>query len=131
VRLLLDTHTLLWLQSGDPQLSAKAKTLLTDPSNERFLSMASAWEIAIKSGLKKLTLADPFPALLAKVVLAYQIVLLTIAVDDCAAYEQLSFPNPNHRDPFDRMILVHALRNGLSLVSADAAFDAYGVARCW
>jgi PIN domain nuclease of toxin-antitoxin system len=131
VRLLLDTHTLLWLQTGDTRLSTTSTALLTDPANERHLSVASAWEIAIKSGLKKLTLADPFSTLMAQVLLAYRIVLLPITLDDCAYYEQLPFPNPHHRDPFDRMILVHAMRNGLSLVSADIAFDAYGVTRFW
>jgi PIN domain nuclease of toxin-antitoxin system len=54
---------------------------------------------------------------------------VNVTIDDCSAYEQLPFPDPNHRDPFDRMIVVHARGHGLSLVSADPAFDAYGVNR--
>lgn len=47
------------------------------------------------------------------------------------AYEQLPFPNPQHRDPFDRMIIVQTLSNGLSVVGLDSAFDAYGITRLW
>ena len=68
---------------------------------------------------------------MSQVLLTYKAVLLPIMEDDCIAYEQLPFPNPNHRDPFDRMIDVHANRHGLTLVSADASFDAYGVTRLW
>ena len=131
MKLLLDTHVLIWHVKAIPKLSAVATALLTDPANERFLSMASVWEIAIKVGLKKLTLSSPIDQFMADAVSLYQIAVLNIRTDDCAAYEQLPFPNPNHRDPFDRMIVVHASRNGLSLVSADAAFDAYGVTRLW
>ena len=52
MKLLLDTHTLLWHADGSPQMSARATALLVDPANELFLSMASVWEVAIKVGLK-------------------------------------------------------------------------------
>ena len=105
--------------------------LLTNPANERNLSIASVWEIAIKSGLKKLILSDPIPLLMSKVMLTYKIVLLPITLDDCISYEQLAFPDPKHRDPFDRMIVTHAIRNGFSVVGNDIAFDPYGVTRLW
>jgi PIN domain nuclease of toxin-antitoxin system len=57
--------------------------------------------------------------------------VLPISLEDCAAYEQLPFPNPQHRDPFDRMILTHALRNGLAVVGTDLAFDSYPITRLW
>jgi PIN domain nuclease of toxin-antitoxin system len=131
MKLLLDTHTFLWHADGDPQMSATATALLIDPANELFLSMASVWEIAIKMGLKKLTMSAPFVTFLTRAITGYGIALLPMTLDDCAAYEQLPFPDPHHRDPFDRMIVVHAVRNGLSLVGVDPAFDAYGVARLW
>jgi PIN domain nuclease of toxin-antitoxin system len=131
VRLLLDTHTFLWHADGDPQLSSAATALLTDPANELFLSMASIWEIAIKTGLKKLVLSAPFLTFMTKAITGYGITLVPMNLDDCAAYEQLPFPDPKHRDPFDRMIVVHTLRNALSVVGVDVAFDAYGITRLW
>jgi PIN domain nuclease of toxin-antitoxin system len=62
MRLLLDTHTFLWLVEGSANLSAAAKAALADPANALFLSAASAWELAIKIGNKKLSLSDPLDA---------------------------------------------------------------------
>ena len=131
MKLLLDTHTLLWHADGSPQVSATATALLIDPANDLFLSMATVWEIAIKMGLKKLTLSAPFTAFMTRAITGYGLAVLPITLEDCAAYEQLPFPDPRHRDPFDRMILTHALRHGLTLVGCDAAFDSYGVPRLW
>jgi PIN domain nuclease of toxin-antitoxin system len=131
MKLLLDTHSLLWHLHGDTRLSMKARQLLTDPKNSFFLSMATVWEIAIKSGLKKLTLKVAYSALIPQAVAMYPLRLLPITLDDCSHYETLPFPVPNHRDPFDRMLITHALRNNLSVVGNDAKFDAYGVSRLW
>ena len=131
MNLLLDTHTFLWHSEGSPNLSTAATALLSDPANGLYLSIASVWELAIKIGLRKLSISLPFSPFIPDALRHFGIYLLPISFEDCEAYRQLSFPNPKHRDPFDRMILVHALRNGLSLVSADTAFDAYGVPRLW
>jgi PIN domain nuclease of toxin-antitoxin system len=131
VRLLLDTHTFLWHADASPQLSPAAATLLTDPNNDLFLSMASPWEIAIKSGLGKLTLSSQYTTFMTTAITGYGITVVPITLDDCTAYEQLPFPDPKHRDPFDRMIVTHAQRNGLSVVGSDAALDAYGIPRLW
>ncbi len=131
MKLLLDTHTFLWHAHSDSRLSATAAALLTDPTNGLFLSMASVWEIAIKTGLGKLVLATPFISFMTTAITGYGITVMAISLGDCAEYEQLPFPNPGHRDPFDRMIVVHAQRHGLSLVGTDAAFDAYGITRLW
>ncbi len=61
----------------------------------------------------------------------YGVTVLPITIDDCVEYEALPFPDPQHRDPFDRMIIAQALRNRLAVVGADAAFDSYGVMRLW
>jgi PIN domain nuclease of toxin-antitoxin system len=82
-------------------------------------------------GLKKLTLSAPFLTFMTRAITGYGITLLPMTLDDCAAYEQLPFPDPQHRDPFDRMIVVHALGHGLSVVGIDRAFDAYGITRLW
>ncbi len=131
MNLLLDAHTFLWHADGDPRISSTATTLLVDPANALFLSMATVWEIAIKVGLKKLTLSRAFDSFLTTAIAGYGLTMLPISLEDCADYEKLSFPSPNHRDPFDRMVIVQALRNGLSIVGLDQQFDAYGVVRLW
>ena len=131
MKLLLDSHTLLWLMEGNPSLSAAASALIADPANQLFLSMASVWEIGIKSGLKKMGLSVPYATFLSTAVNGYGLTMLPITTDDCIDYEALPFPDKQHRDPFDRMIVTHTLRNGLSLVGVDTAFDPYGVTRLW
>lgn len=131
MKLLLDTHTLLWHADGDPKMSVTATGLLTDPANELFLSMTSVWELAIKVGIGKLPLTAPLATYLTTAIDGYGLTVLPITFDDCIAYEALPFPDPQHRDPFDRMIIVHAQRNGLSVVGADIAFDPYAVSRLW
>ncbi len=131
MKLLLDTHTFLWHSDGSPQVSAAATALLVEATNELYLSMASVWEIAIKVGLKKLTLSSPFGNFMTKAITGYGITTLPITLEDCADYESLAFPAPKHRDPFDRLIIVHARRNGMSVVGADPDFDAYGIPRLW
>ena len=90
---LLDTHALLWHASGNPQMSATATALLVDPTNELFLSMASVWEIAIKVGLKKLTLSAPLVTFMTRAITGYGLTVLPMTFDDCVAYEQLPFPD--------------------------------------
>jgi PIN domain nuclease of toxin-antitoxin system len=96
-----------------------------------FLSTATIWELAIKVGLQKLSLSGPFHVYLTAAINGFSIKLLPISIEDCASYVALPFPRPAHRDPFDRLMIVHAVANGLSIVSADAAFDSYGVTRLW
>ena len=131
MNLLLDSHTLLWLMEANPSLSPTAASLIADPAHRLHLSLASVWEIAIKVGLGKLGLSVPLATFLATAVQGYGLTLVPISVDDCIGYEALPFPHPNHRDPFDRMIITHAQRFQLSVVSNDAAFDPYGVTRLW
>jgi PIN domain nuclease of toxin-antitoxin system len=131
VNLLLDTHTFLWHADGDQRMSSHATDLLIDSANQLFLSVATLWEIAIKVGLGKLSLSSPYVTFMTRAITGYGLKILPISLEDCAEYETLPFPDPKHRDPFDRMIITHARRNGLSVVGIDAAFDAYGVTRLW
>jgi PIN domain nuclease of toxin-antitoxin system len=66
-----------------------------------------------------------------KAINGYGLTVLPITFEDCAEYEKLAFPLPRHRDPFDRLIITRARRNGLSIVGADSDFDAYGITRLW
>lgn len=131
MNLLLDTHTLLWLMEASRSMSSTADALIADPANRLHSGMASVWEIAIKVGLKKTGLSVPFATFLATAVNGYGLNVVPIVTDDCVSYEQLPFPDPQHRDPFDRMIVIHAQRHALSVVGNDAAFDMYGITRLW
>jgi PIN domain nuclease of toxin-antitoxin system len=128
MKLLLDTHTFLWLVEGSPNLSKVAQAALAAPANELFLSVASVWELAIKTGNKKLALSDPLDAFVGKWTVTYQIASLSIDTPHALAVVGLS---DHHRDPFDRILIAQALVEGMTLVSADAKFAPYSVPILW
>lgn len=128
MNLLLDTHTFLWHGLNDPHLSATAQTLITDPNNDLFLSIASVWELAIKESTGKLNLQISFADFMARETIFYRIQTLDIKVPHAVLVARLPL---HHRDPFDRMLIAQALLNRLPVVSADTMFDAYGVTRLW
>lgn len=128
MRLLLDTHTFLWLVEGNSRLSASARAALFDPLNELSLSVASVWELAIKTGNGKLTLSDPLDVFVGKWAPAYQ--LDQLAVEGRHALVVATLPN-HHRDPFDRLLLAQAHVEGMTLVSGDGKLTAYGIPVLW
>ena len=128
MKYLLDTHTLLWFLSGDEKLSGRARLLINDPSNEKFLSIASLWEIAIKAGLGKIDLDKPFEQMFPERLDFNRIRILAITVDSLIKLATLPF---HHRDPFDRLIIAQGLTEGLPIVSIYMVFDAYGINREW
>lgn len=130
MKLLLDTHSLLWYAEGDAQLSGLALNHIQDPANDLYLSMASVWEVAIKCGLKKLQLAGGYRKYLSDAIRQCGAKLVPISFGDCVRYESLAFPS-QHRDPFDRMIITHTFQHGLDVLGADTSFDAYGLSRIW
>ena len=128
MRLLLDTHALVWHVYNDPKFSPAARTAIRDVTNEVWISPASYWEIAIKVHTRKWQLTDPYPVFMNTVLTTYPIQILPILAGHTARL--IGLPD-HHRDPFDRLLAVQALVEGLTLVSADAAFDPYGVTRIW
>lgn len=128
MKLLLDTHTFLWLVAGASSLSAPATKALGDPTHELFLSAASVWELAIKIGSKKLTLIEPLDTYIAKWTQVYQLTLLPI---ECAHAVAVTGLPDVHRDPFDRMLISQAQIEGMTLVSADARLASYGLPILW
>lgn len=126
MKLLLDTHILLWFLTDDKKLSVGSRTAIEDPDNERWLSPISLLEIALKSRLGKLRLPAPFAAIFPADLLAEDIHLLPL---EPRHIEPVSTLPLHHKDPFDRVIAATALVDGLTLVSADPAFDAYGLKR--
>lgn len=128
MKLLLDTHTFLWFIMGSPNLSAVARALIEDAANEKFVSVASLWEIGIKLSIGKLTLSAPFDVLIPQQLTLNGFELLNIEMGHAAAVAALPF---HHRDPFDRLLIAQAAVEHMSLVSVDTMFDAYPVARLW
>jgi PIN domain nuclease of toxin-antitoxin system len=128
VILLLDTHAFLWFVWDDPLLSTMAKLAIQDPTNRKLVSVASCWEIAIKTGNRKLTLGAPAEAFVKRELARNNFDLLDIKLEHATAVEALPL---HHKDPFDRLLIVQTQIEGLSIVSVDAAFDPYGIARIW
>jgi PIN domain nuclease of toxin-antitoxin system len=128
VRALLDTHTFLWFISDSPRLSATARMTIQDGGNEILLSVASVWEMAIKSSLGKLTLPDPFATFVTEQMRLNEIALLDITVTHAAMVERLPY---HHRDPFDRLLVAQASVEDVDFIGADSVFDGYGIRRLW
>lgn len=128
MRVLLDTHTLIWAQDEASKLGAAAARAVRDPANQLIVSAATVWEIAIKMALGKLKLSLPYRAWVLKAISDLQLTELPITLDYAERQAGLPF---HHRDPFDRLLAAQALVENCPLVSGDAIFDAYGVRRIW
>lgn len=128
MRLLLDTHALLWWLDGDRRLVARSRALIADEANEVLVSAATVWEITTKARLGKLPGAMAVAADVPACVRAQGFEALPIELEH--AQRAGSLPGP-HRDPFDRMLIAQAQAEGVSIVSIDPVFDRYGVARLW
>jgi len=120
MKLLLDTHVVLWWLDDPLLLSPTAREAIAEPTNEVLVSAAICWEIAIKRGLGKLTA----PADLRRAVQSCGFAELSITPAHALATEALPM---HHRDPFDRMLVAQALAEGATLVSRDPLVAAYGV----
>jgi PIN domain nuclease of toxin-antitoxin system len=128
VRLLLDTQAALWWIGADRRLSGPARRVIHAAENDRLLSIAAAWEMAIKSSLGKLRLPLRVGAFLAEHLPRNGISLLSVSLRDIDRIEALPF---HHRDPFDRLMAAQAIERDLTIVSADAMFERYGLPRIW
>ena len=126
---LLDTRAFLWAITDDPRLSDRARDVFLDERNRLLLSVASVWEMAIKSSLGRLTLSKPLAAFLDQQLPANGITVLEISRAHAEGVETLPF---HHRDPFDRLLIAQALAQRAAVLSADAALDRYlGLRRLW
>jgi PIN domain nuclease of toxin-antitoxin system len=128
MKLLLDTHTLLWFIAGSGSLSASARSLIEDASNEKFVSIASIWETAIKVSIGKMSLSAPFDVLFPRQLQINGFDLLPVKVEHTSVVTTLPF---HHRDPFDRLLIAQAIKERMTLVSVDEVFDNYGITRLW
>ncbi|GAB1543934.1 type II toxin-antitoxin system VapC family toxin [Scytonema sp. NUACC21] len=128
MRLLLDTHTFIWFFTGNPKISNQIRLLIEDEDNEKLLSTASMWEMAIKQSTGKLTFNQPFQGFIEQQLSLNDFSLLNISINHLAVVATLPF---HHRDPFDMLLIAQAIVEIIPILSADSAFDAYPVQRLW
>jgi PIN domain nuclease of toxin-antitoxin system len=128
VKLLLDTHTIFWSLEEPSKVGPAAMAAMADPANDRLLSAATIWELAIKVGQGKIALSLPYRQWMDKVIAELQLTILPVTI----AYAERQSTHPaHHKDPFDRLLIAQALVDGMPIVSADVAFDPYGITRLW
>jgi PIN domain nuclease of toxin-antitoxin system len=120
VKLLLDTHALIWWLEDSAELSADARRSIADGTNDVAVSAASAWEMAIKAALGKLRV----PSDLTMQIEQSALQALPITIEH--AFKAGSLP-PHHQDPFDRMLIAQAMIDDRTIVTRDPRFELYGV----
>ena len=128
MKLLVDTCTFLWMADDAPELSRQARTLVTNPDNEVYLSAASEWEIAIKHMLGKLSLPEPPRQFVPTQRTLFALTALSIEEAAVLALDRLP---ALHRDPFDRILVCQALTHGLVIVSPDPQIQQYPISTLW
>jgi PIN domain nuclease of toxin-antitoxin system len=128
VRLLLDTHAFLWWLDGDRRLPARVRAVIGNPANEILVSAASVWEITTKARLGKLPAATAVAEDVPACIDAQGFVPLPITVRHAQRAGALAGPL---RDPFDRMLIVQAQAEGVSIASGETVFDDYAITRFW
>ncbi len=128
MRLLVDTHALLWAMDAPERLSAAATEALLDGDNAVSISLVSLWEIAIKVSVGRLQLAANWPSVIEGQRKALGARWLALEPAHCELVASLPW---HHRDPFDRMLAAQAVCEGLTLVSRDQALAAYPAPVLW
>jgi len=128
VRLLVDTHVILWWADDEARLSAPALKLMRDGHNELIWSMASSWEIAVKLAAGKLELGRPVQRFFADLLVEHGMEILPIDHEHCVRLAELPL---HHRDPFDRMLVVQAQQARIPILSADQKLTKYDVEVIW
>lgn len=128
MKYLIDTHTLLWITTNDPKLSPLAKNIYLDTGNEILVSMASIWELAIKSSMAKISFKNTLEGFVQYHVIGNNIQLLGVSLSHLLRVETLPF---HHRDPFDRLIISQAIEENMPIIGNDSSFDLYQVERRW
>lgn len=127
MRVLLDTHSLLWLITGDASLPTNARNVARSTSNACFVSAASLWEISIKHSIGKVHVKTGLEHIF-DLIRQTGFDLLPISERHMLASAKLPF---HHRDPFDRMLIAQASCEGLTLMSRDPVFASYGAQVVW
>jgi|WetSurMetagenome_2_1015567.scaffolds.fasta_scaffold132890_2 PIN domain nuclease of toxin-antitoxin system len=131
MKYLLDTHAFLWFVSGSTELNSSIINLIKNPNNNFFISIASLWEISIKTSLNKLNISGSYSSVIDDVV-ENNIEILPINFMHTVVQNKLPF---HHRDPFDRMLISQAIVENMPIISRDSIFDRYlenkSIQRIW
>ncbi len=127
-KILLDTCTFLWLALDDPKLSENARRLFTDPGNEVYLSVVSAWEMTIKYSAGRLVLPKPPSELIAQWREKRDIVSLPL--EEVAAVYESRLPRL-HGDPFDRLLICQSIVHGMAMLTPDTEITKYPIHTLW
>jgi PIN domain nuclease of toxin-antitoxin system len=128
MKVLLDTHTFLWWNTDDPQLSARARKIIANGKNEVFLSAASAWEIAIKAAKGRLELPEEPTLYVPSRMSINRIQPLPVQVSHALRVYELP---PHHADPFDRLLVAQCQMESLPLITKDKEIQKYDVETIW
>jgi PIN domain nuclease of toxin-antitoxin system len=128
MKLLLDTHALIWFISGDNRLGVQAKEAFLNQDNKLYFSKASLWEMTIKISLGKLILVEHWLTAIENEMVSNGIQWLEIEIDHCKTLADIPF---HHRDPFDRLLISQAITESMSIVSIDDQFSHYPLEIIW
>lgn len=128
MRYLLDTHTFLWWNMDDAQLSSLAKELISDSNNEIFLSAASAWEIAIKTARGRLTLPEDPTRYISNRLSLHGFQALPVQINHAVHVYKLPM---YHADPFDRLLIAQSQIEAMPLISVDVDIRRYELEVVW
>ena len=128
MKLLLDSHTFIWMHEEAHKLSVKAAFEILNPANQIFLSVASVWELQIKIGIGKFSFSDTLENVIFREQQTNNLQLLPVELSHALNLKNLP---PHHKDPFDRLLISQAIVENMTLVSADANFAKYQVNLLW
>ncbi len=128
MKVLLDTHAFIWLDTQPEKLSKTAMDICQDTNNQMYLSMASLWEMQIKVQLGKLKLKIPLADMLTVQQQENDLNVLNIALPHIYQLQALPF---HHNDPFDRLIIAQSVLENMTLISVDEKFKAYDISVLW
>ncbi len=128
MRLLLDTHALLWALAEPRKLSSRARRALEAPANDLLWSAAGTWELAILVALGRVSFDEPLATFLPGAL--QRLGVRSLPIEDAHAIRVAHLP-PIHRDPFDRMLVAQALVEDLTLVTKDPQIRRYGARTLW
>ena len=126
---LLDTHAFLWWIGPYERLSARAHQAVLD-GGDVYVSAVAIWELAIKSRIGRLTIADDFRSRITAELVANDFQVLPVELEHVLGVHDLP-DHPAHNDPFDRLLVAQSLVERLPLVSKDSVLDDYGIERLW
>jgi PIN domain nuclease of toxin-antitoxin system len=127
MKLLLDTHALIWFLSGNNELSEEVVSEIENENNTIFVSIASLWEIGIKESIGKIKIKGGLSQLMTEI-LKSNIEIIPISIEDILVLTTLEF---FHRDPFDRLIIAQGMNEQCVLISKDEQLKKYRIPILW